>query len=109
MYLVSQQADSLLSVAPFCHFLWHQPPGGPLQSFNFDYLHRPRHQELDPLYMENGSIYVFKPWVLRETGNRLGGKITHYEMDSLAAVDIDTLADFQLCEALMTSIWTPGT
>lgn len=106
--LIDEGADSLLSLAPFGHFLWHVP-GGELQSLNFDYLNRPRHQELSPLYMENGSIYVFKPWVLRQLGNRLGGKITYYEMDPLSAIDIDTPADFDLCEAILASVWEETT
>ena len=102
--LCEADADSLLSLAPFNHFLWHRP-NDQIRSLNFDYLHRPRHQELPPIYMENGSIYVFKPWVLRETGNRLGGKITHYEMDPLTAIDIDAPDDLALCEAIMTTVW----
>ncbi len=102
--LLNANADSLLSLAPFNHFLWHRPDDQ-IKSLNFDYLNRPRHQELTPLYMENGSIYVFKPWVLRETGNRLGGKIVYYEMEPLTAVDIDTPDDLALCEAIMTTIW----
>lgn len=102
--LLDNNADSLLSLAPFNHFLWHAP-NNQLNSYNFDYLNRPRHQELPLLYMENGSIYVFKPWVLRETGNRLGGKIVHYKMEPLTAVDIDTIDDMRLAEAIMRSIW----
>lgn len=102
--LIDEQADSLLSLASFRHFLWHFD-NGRLQSFNFDYLNRPRSQELASVYMENGSIYVFKPHTLRQFGNRLGGKITHYVMDPLSAVDIDTPEDFALCEAIMDTIW----
>ncbi|MCL4237367.1 MAG: acylneuraminate cytidylyltransferase family protein [Anaerolineae bacterium] len=102
--LLEEQADSLLSLTRFAHFLWHVPAGR-LTSLNFDHTHRPRSQELAPLYMENGSIYVLKPWVLHQFGNRLGGKIAYYEMDPLSAVDIDTLADFALCEAIMVSAW----
>lgn len=106
--LIDEEADSLLSLAPFVHFLWNVLDGK-LQSLNFDYCNRPRHQELPPLYMENGSIYVFRPWILRQFGNRLGGKITYYKMDPLSAVDIDTLADFSLCEAIMSSVWEETT
>ncbi|MCZ7545718.1 MAG: acylneuraminate cytidylyltransferase family protein [Anaerolineae bacterium] len=105
--LLETEADSLLSLAPFSHFLWHKP-GGQLQSLNFDYHQRPRHQELPVCFMENGSIYVFKPWVLRETGNRLGGKIAYYEMSALSAIDIDTPEDWALCEAIMSTVWQRG-
>lgn len=102
--LLEEQADSLLSLTRFGHFLWHVPDGR-LASLNFDYTNRPRSQNLPPLYMENGSIYVLKPWVLRQFGNRLGGRIAYHEMDPLSAVDIDTPADFALCEAIMISAW----
>ncbi|CCQ62754.1 N-Acetylneuraminate cytidylyltransferase [Crocosphaera watsonii WH 0401] len=52
--------------------------------------------------MENGSIYVFKPWVLKENKNRLGGKISLYVMSEIAAVEIDSEEDFQMIEFFMS-------
>ena len=49
-------------------------------------------------FLENGSIFVFKPWVIRQYNNRLGGKIAIYEMDYWSSFQIDSLEDFQLCE-----------
>ena len=48
-----------------------------------------------PQYVENGSIYVFRPRMLRETGNRLGGRIALYEMGEDAAIEIDSEHDFK--------------
>ena len=55
----AENADSLLSVSPTHRFLWHQVDDV-AQSINYDYHHRPRRQDLNPQYMENGSIYMNK-------------------------------------------------
>jgi N-acylneuraminate cytidylyltransferase len=99
--LVDEQADSLLSVTQFLGFIWRWQDGI-AQSFNYDARARPRRQDRQPEYLENGSIYVFKPWVLRHLHNRLGGKTTLYMMHEQSQIDIDTPHDFALCEWLLT-------
>jgi YrbI family 3-deoxy-D-manno-octulosonate 8-phosphate phosphatase len=47
---------------------------------------------------ENGSIYVFRPQVLREHGNRLGRHIALYEMDYWSSFQIDTHEHLELIE-----------
>ena len=96
----SENADSLLSVSPSHRFLWHKVDND-AQSINYDYQHRPRRQDLNPQYMENGSIYIFKPWVLKELNNRLGGKISLFVMDESQSWEIDSLEDFEYIELLM--------
>ena len=101
--LLDQQADSLLSVVPSHHWLWRVVDGQP-DSYNFDYRRRPRRQERPAEYDENGSIYVFKPHILRQFDNRLGGRIALYEMDGWSMIDIDTPQDLALCEV----VWGVG-
>lgn len=55
---------------------------------------------MKPQYVENGSIYIFKPWVLKE-GNRLGGKVSLFQMSETAAWEIDSVADFETVELLL--------
>ena len=45
---------------------------------------RMRRQDAPEYIAENGSIYVFKPRVLRELNCRLGGKIVVFPMDAMA-------------------------
>ncbi|MDJ0662622.1 MAG: acylneuraminate cytidylyltransferase family protein [Crocosphaera sp.] len=97
--LNAQQADSLVSVSPSHRFLWEEVDGV-AKAINYDYRHRPRRQDMNPQYVENGSIYVFKPWVLKEHNNRLGGKIALYVMSEMAALEIDSVNDFQMIEFL---------
>ncbi|WP_346293377.1 acylneuraminate cytidylyltransferase family protein [Sphaerothrix gracilis] len=93
-------ADSLLSVSPSHRFLWQRVDGKAIP-INYDCQQRQRRQEMNPQYVENGSIYVFKPWVLKERGNRLGGRIELFEMDELSAWEIDSLAEFEVIETLL--------
>ena len=101
--LADSGSDSLLSVCRFHRFIWRAEDGVPV-SQNYDYQNRQLRQNLSPEFMENGSIYVFKPWVLRKLDNRLGGKIHLYEMDYFSSFEIDTLEDFILCEAILQRI-----
>jgi len=98
--LRDNDSDSVLSVVASHRFLWRQGETGP-EPLNYDYHARPRRQEREPEYVENGSIYVLKPWVLRQHENRLGGRIALYEMDRWSAVDIDDAADLALCESIL--------
>ena len=55
---------------------------------------------MKPLYYENGSIYVFKPDILKKYRNRLGGKISIYYMDPWQMVDINDNDDLEWAEWL---------
>lgn len=96
-------ADALLSVSPSHRFLWQRAADGSAHSLNYDWRARPRRQDMAPQYVENGSIYLFRPAALRAGGNRLHGRIALYEMAELAALEIDSLLDFQLVEAALAA------
>lgn len=93
-------ADSLVSVVPFHVFIWRRN-ADTAWPIDYDPRSRPRRQDRDPEYMENGSIYVFKPWVLRTFDSRLGGKIALHVMDDWSFVDINDERDLELCEWVM--------
>jgi N-acylneuraminate cytidylyltransferase len=98
--LQDEQADSLFSACALQGFIWRVEEGIP-QSFNYEHAARPRRQEAPDDVVENGSIYVFKPWVLRQFQNRLGGRIAVYRMDSEHYFQIDEAGDFEILEAFM--------
>jgi N-acylneuraminate cytidylyltransferase len=89
-----EHADSLLSVARFDKYIW-QPGPDTASPINYDFRRRWRDQEFPPQYMENGSIYVFSPAILREHNNRLGGRIALFEMESSKAFQIDHAEDLE--------------
>jgi YrbI family 3-deoxy-D-manno-octulosonate 8-phosphate phosphatase len=94
---LSSNADSLLSVVPSHRFLWTRAEER-VTSVNYDFTRRPRRQDRPPEFLENGSIYLFKPWVLRQCHNRLGGRIALFEMNPSTAFEIDTELDFELAQ-----------
>jgi YrbI family 3-deoxy-D-manno-octulosonate 8-phosphate phosphatase len=98
--LEADGADSLLSVCENTRFVWASGANGPA-SINYDFRHRRREQDLDPQFQENGSIYVFRPWVLRQQNNRLGGRIALYEMDYWSSFQIDSPEDLALCNWIL--------
>ena len=98
--LMQKGADSLLSVSPSHRFLWTEE-GGEARPINYDFQNRPRRQDMEPQYMENGSIYVFRTQALLNSGNRLSGKVALYPMDEEAAVDIDSMLDMKLAELIL--------
>jgi len=98
-------ADSLLSVSPNHRFLWEERDGA-ARPINYDFCKRPRRQEMHQ-YVENGSMYVFKPWVLKQHGNRLGGTIALYVMGEDASWEIDSHRDFEFLEMLLSNSKAP--
>ena len=103
--LRQQDADSLFSACPTHGFVWRRGPspedqGNSLRALTYDPAHRPRRQDIGEDLMENGSIYVFKPAVLREHDNRLGGRIAVHVMDPLDSFQIDEPSDLAVAEAL---------
>lgn len=98
--LRAEGANSLLSAVRSHAFLWTKTETG-AQAVNYDYRQRPRRQDRLAEYRENGSIYIFEAELFRNTHNRLGGKISLYEMNEWSSVDIDTEADFELCEWIL--------
>jgi len=90
--------DSVLSVVPFDKFLWSKA-GLPL---NYNPRKRPRSQDFDGQYVENGSIYAFKAEEFRRKHCRLFGNIGLYPMGKGEAFEIDTAFDAWLTESIMT-------
>lgn len=101
--LLDKSADSLLSVVEIeDFFMWHLSNESP-ESINYDYRFRKPRQLIDKKYLENGSIYLFKPDILKMQGNRLGGKIVMFVMDKYKMFQIDSHEDFELCSNLMSA------
>jgi N-acylneuraminate cytidylyltransferase len=96
-----EQADSLISVTRADDLtIWEQRDQA-WRSVNFDYLNRGMRQERPSQYIENGSIYLFTPSVLRQFGNRIGKKLTVYPMEFWQTWEIDTIEEVDLVEFYM--------
>lgn len=96
----SNEADSLLSACPAKHFLWRNSDGVGTP-INYDYENRPRSQDVESQYQENGSIYITKIALLRAKQCRLGGRISVYKMDFWSSFELDNEDDFALVDWIM--------
>tara|TARA_Y100000588_G_scaffold390539_1_gene496333 strand:- start:2329 stop:2649 length:321 start_codon:yes stop_codon:yes gene_type:complete len=94
-------SDSLFSATKLDDLTLWENKNEDWESINFDYTQRLRRQDMSPNYIENGSIYIFKPQILKNTNNRLGGKISMYEMAFWQTWEIDTLNEIDLIEFYM--------
>jgi YrbI family 3-deoxy-D-manno-octulosonate 8-phosphate phosphatase len=97
---VREGADSMFSACRNTHCIWANRDGN-LQSLTYDYTNRIRSQDFDVQYRENGSIFLTRPNVLRQHNNRLGGKISIYEMDFWSSFEIDSHADAELLDWIL--------
>jgi len=89
--------DSLLSCARLKVFLWNSD-GTPI---NYNYMNRPRRQDIEGELMENGSFYISTVGRIKDTGSRISGEIAIYEMPEYTAIDIDDDDDWKNAEMLM--------
>lgn len=99
----AEQADSLFSAVPVTPLQWRNATKPePL----YDFRNRPRRQDIPSdkhVFRENGSIFISRVAILRRTGNRLGGKITLFQMEGAEGLDIDSEDDFALAEAYIAA------
>jgi CMP-N,N'-diacetyllegionaminic acid synthase len=104
--LQREGSDSLVSVVESHAFMW-EPVGtgrGGASFYPPEYqpsLKRPRRQDLQSHYEENGSIYVFTRDHWNRTHNRLGGKISLYVMPEESRVQVDTPFDLWMAEQIL--------
>ena len=89
--------DSMLSVVPNKRFYWTEN-GSPI---NYDPTARPRRQEFEGNYLENGAFYITKREILKKHRNRLGGNIGLFKMPEETGVEIDDENDWIMTEAIM--------
>lgn len=98
---VEESADSLVTVTKSHRFTWRKNDQ-PVPSY--DIFNRPRRQDIavhDETYVETGSFYITKLSIYRQLKNRLGGKISMFEMAVEESFEIDDMFDFNLIEYLM--------
>jgi len=99
--LIDEEADSCLTVTDFHYFIWKQNEEGMADGINHDKRFRPRRQDREPQFVENGAIYVMKVTGFLEANHRFFGKTVMSIMPQERCFEIDESADLQIAEALL--------
>lgn len=89
--------NSILTCVKNYRFFWNSDG----TSMNYDYCNRPRRQNFDGMFMENGAFYINTVGNIVKAENRLSGKIGIYEMPEYTAVEIDEPDDWIVLENMM--------
>ena len=74
------------------------------ESVGYAYKNRPRRQDMDMVYRENGALYVMSRKGLIDNRNRLCGNIGLYRMPGSRSFEIDEPGDFEMAEIYMREI-----
>lgn len=98
--LINENYDSLISVVENKGFVWNAKG----QSINYDYRKRPRRQDMEDQYQENGAFYISSFAQIQKSGNRLNGKIGYYIMPKYSLTELDEKDDWRLAELIMQSL-----
>lgn len=103
--LLGERADSCFSAGAE-HFTgrWRHGADGSVAPVNFRPEARPMRQDHPVEYLENGSIYVLRPEILRTHGSRMGGRITVYPMNAVQSLQLDEPEDVPLIAACMEAL-----
>lgn len=88
--------ESMLSVVRKKQFLWNTD-GTPM---NYDPLNRPRRQDWNGYFVENGAFYFSSRKAILNSKCRISGKIIPVEMDEKSIFEIDEPQDFELFERI---------
>jgi len=96
---IATKADSMVSVVRQKRFLWEQ---GDVYAtpINYDPQKRPRRQEWDGYFVENGAFYITSREKLLSSNCRVSGNIALYEMNDATYFEIDEESDWIIAEQL---------
>ncbi len=95
--LIQKKGDSLLSCTKIKRFFWSKDG----KALNYDYKNRPRRQDFEGLFMENGALYINSIENIKKFKNRLSGNIIIYEMPEYTSFELDEEDDWFIVEKLM--------
>ncbi len=93
--------DSVLSVVEQKRFHWAKTENGGYAPTNYDYKNRPRRQEFDGYFVENGAFYITSGAAFKDSRCRLSGKIGICPMPESTYYEIDEPSDWVIIENLL--------
>lgn len=93
--------DSVLSVVRQKRFIWENSENGFSIPVNYNPLFRPRRQEFNGFFVENGAFYITSRKLLLATKSRISGNVRMVEMDEKSYFELDEPSDWEIVEKLL--------
>ncbi len=100
---VSSDYNSMFTAVREKQFHWINTDLG-VKPINYDYKNRPRRQDFEGIFAENGACYINSVKNIKNEKCRLSGKIGVYELPSYTAYEIDEPSDWIILENIMQQI-----
>ncbi len=99
------QSDTLLSVVKQKRFYWDfdESNNNCIKPLNYEPQKRPRRQDFNGTFVENGAIYIFNSNEFLKHKSRLYGNISYIEMDEKTYYELDEPADWLIVENFIKS------
>lgn len=97
--LENSPLNSLVSGVEFKRFLWNKD-GVPI---NYNIYDRPRRQDFDGIFLENGAFYISRVESILKTKNRVEIPAELYLMREESAYEIDEISDWIIVESLLSN------
>jgi len=94
----NNEYDSIISVYEAKEFYWDKS-GHPI---NFDIGKKPRTQDMQSRYVENGAFYITSKKRFLENNNIVNGRVGFVLMPKMDSIDIDEYEDLETVSALLT-------
>jgi CMP-N-acetylneuraminic acid synthetase len=94
--IINKNFDSLLSVVKFERFIWNNSG----EALNYDINNRPRRQDMEDYYIENGAMYISNVQNILNSKCRLSGSVGYHIMPKQTEFELDEPEDWMLSESL---------
>jgi CMP-N-acetylneuraminic acid synthetase len=106
--LQNVQADCVISVHSVPHeynphWVYFRTPEGFLKLSTGEEIPIPRRQMLPAAFHRDGSVYVTRRDILMQRNTLYGDKVAGYPVSSSQSVNLDTLADWDRAESMVTA------
>lgn len=99
--LEAECADSAFTAKEFFYFVWKRLPDGSAEGVNHSREFRPRRQDREPQFEENGAVYVMKTDGFLKARHRFFGKTVISLMPESRSLEIDTEFDLKVAEQFL--------
>lgn len=98
--LAIREADCIFTVTRFHGFVWKADEQVGAVGVNHDRAVRPRRQEREAEFLENGAVYIMRAAGFTQHKHRFFGKVLMYEMPAERSLEIDDPSDLLLANLL---------